>query len=335
MERNTAFKEIAYEDNTIALEDLPFQIVLYPRFAFFGFARKPNAPIFLCSCSREAVENYIRFRTSKQIPLNADPARMFVLDSMYFPRALVEILMKQGRPNDYKIIEFLNFENKLCHECNGIVPKYRYCHEMYGGAFKQNYGWYINKQAYEFGIEPITNRIIPELCPNEVLELVKIDPNYYYELVRTNPAEAEKLRKKFQRQNNQIWNVIENEVRLKFGHKKIGEAWISETILYYIIRNLYPNMTILRHFRPDFLEGLELDIFIKELNVGVEYQGIQHFKAVKHWGGKKALKKLQARDEKKKQICKSLGIHLIYFNYDEGLSKDLVLVKLKKHIEGL
>ena len=130
MERNTSFKEIAYEDNTIALEDLPFQIVLYPRFAFFGFARKPNAPIFLCSCSREAVENYIRFRTSKQIPLNADPARMFVLDSMYFPRALVEILMKQGRPNDYKIIEFLNFENKLCHECNGIVPKYRYCHEM-------------------------------------------------------------------------------------------------------------------------------------------------------------------------------------------------------------
>ena len=148
--------------------------------------------------------------------------------------------------------------------------------------------------------------------------------------MRTNPAEAEKLRKKFQRQNNQIWNVIENEVRLKFGHKKIGEAWISETILYYIIRNLYPNMTILRHFRPDFLEGLELDIFIKELNIGVEYQGIQHFKAVKHWGGKKALKKLQARDEKKKQICKSLGIHLIHFNYDEGLSKDLIQAKFQE-----
>jgi len=33
----------------------------------------------------------------------------------------------------------------------------------------------------------------------------------------------------------------------------------------------------LRHYRPDFLQGLELDIFIDELKIGMEYQGIQHF----------------------------------------------------------
>jgi len=154
------------------------------------------------------------------------------------------------------------------------------------------------------------------------------------ELLRKDPVKADRLWKNFQKQKRMIWNIIENEVREKFGHKKIGEAWTSETILYYIIRSLYPNMTIFRHYRPSFLQGLELDIFIKEFNVGIEYQGIQHFKPVTHWGGKQALEKLQERDKKKKEICNSLGIHLIYFKYNEGLSNELVLKKLRNVMEN-
>ena len=334
-------KEIAYRENTIARENLPLPIVLYPGFygAFFGFQQTEDSPIILCSCAKEAIENYLRFRLSKPIPLNTDPGRMFVLDSMYFPRALVDTLMKRGVQNNYKVINYLLFENNLCHECNGVVPKYRYCHEMYGGAFKQNYGWYINKQAYEFGIEPISNRVIPDVCPREILEIIKLDPietpKRYQELAKTNLAEADRLWKKFQKQNRRIWNIIENEVRQKFGHRKIGEAWTSETILYYIVQSLFQDMTVLRHYRPEFLQGLELDIFIKELKVGIEYQGIQHFEPVDHWGGIEALQKLKARDKKKREICRSLGIDLIYFKYDEGLSNDLVLAKLKKYIERL
>jgi len=332
-------KEIVYRDNTIDRENLPLPIVLYPGFygAFFGFRQTEVSPIILCSCAKEAIENYLRFRISKPIPLNTDPGRMFVLDSMYFPRALVDILMKHNVQNNYKVINHLLFENNLCHECNGVIPKYRYCHEMYGGAFKQNYGWYINKQAYEFGIEPISNRVLPEVCPREILEIIKLDPietpKRYQELVETNPAEADRLWKKFQKQNRRVWNIIENEVRQKFGHRKIGESWTSETILYYIVQSLFQDMTVIRHYRPEFLQGLELDIFIKELKVGIEYQGIQHFEPVDHWGGIKALQKLKARDKKKRDICKSSGIDLIYFKYDEDLSNDLVLAKLKKYIE--
>lgn len=333
-------KEIAYRGNIIAKENLPFPIVLYPGFygAFFGFRQREDSSIVLCSCAKEAIENYLRFRLSKPIPLNTDPGRMFALDSMYFPRALVDTLMKRGVQNNYEVINYLVFESNLCHECNGVVQKYRYCHEMYGGAFKQNYGWYINKQAYEFGIEPISNRVIPEICPQEILEIIKLDPietpKRYLELVKTDPAEADRLMKEFEKQNRQVWNIIENEVRQKFGHRKIGEAWTSETILYYIIWSLFPNMTVLRHYRPDFLQGLEFDIFIKELKVGIEYQGIQHFEPVDHWGGIEALWKLRARDKKKREICSSLGMQLVYFKYDEGLNNELVLAKLKKHIEG-
>jgi hypothetical protein len=334
-------KEIAFQDGTFAIEKLPLPLVLYPGHygTFIGFREKKDySPIILCSCAKEAIENYLKFRLTMTIPLNRYPSRMFILDSLTFPCDLVETLMEQDAPNNYKVINYLMFENKLCHECNKVVPKYRYCHEMYGGEFSQNYGWYIKKQAYEFGVDPSSSRIIPESCPQEILELVKLDPietpKRYQDLVKTNLVESEKLRKEFRTQQRQIWNIIENEVRQKFGHRKIGEAWTSETILYYIIRSLFPNKTIVRHYRPDILQGLELDIFIKELKVGVEYQGVQHFKPIAHWGGEEGLQKLKVRDKRKREICNSLGIQLIYFKYNEGLSNDSVLTKFKKYINS-
>ena len=140
------------------------------------------------------------------------------------------------------------------------------------------------------------------------------------------------MEKELNTQIRNIWNLIENEVRIKFGHKKVGEAWTNETMLYHLICKLYPKLTILRHYHPDFLEGLELDIFIKEANIGVEYQGKQHFEPVEFWGGVEALKKLQKRDKKKKKGCDSQGVTLIYFNYDEGLDDKAVLTKLKTYI---
>jgi len=137
------------------------------------------------------------------------------------------------------------------------------------------------------------------------------------------------LEKKLQKQNRRVWNVIENEVRQKFGHKNIGEAWTSETILYYIIKKLYPKFEILRHYRPKFLERLEIDIFIKDLNIAIEYQGIQHYKPIKHWGGEDALEKLKKRDAKKKNLCEQNNVKLIYFEYNENLSDDYVYKKME------
>ena len=102
------------------------------------------------------------------------------------------------------------------------------------------------------------------------------------------------------------------------------DGWTSETILYTLIRTLFPELTIKRHFRPKYLEGLEIDIYIEEMKLGIEYQGIQHFKPVAHWGGKEALKQLKIRDERKKVLCNNLGIDLVFFNYNEDLSQDFV-----------
>jgi hypothetical protein len=64
-------------------------------------------------------------------------------------------------------------------------------------------------------------------------------------------------------------------------------------------------------------------------------RGIQHFESIDYWGGIDALQKLKVRDKKKKEICDSLGIPIVYFKYNEGLNNDLVLDKLKNHIKGI
>jgi very-short-patch-repair endonuclease len=76
---------------------------------------------------------------------------------------------------------------------------------------------------------------------------------------------------------------------------------------------------------------LEIDVWIPELKVGIEYQGIQHFEVIDHWGGEDGLRKRKENDAKKKKICKSLGYNLIEFRYDENTTEE----KLKRELEHL
>jgi hypothetical protein len=151
-----------------------------------------------------------------------------------------------------------------------VTPKLKYCHKMYGGSFKQSYGWYINKQAYEWGIEPIRPlHYLEDKCPQEVRELFdeELKTHSVFEI-----STSEEISKKWLKQERIVINAAENSVREKFGAKRIGENWVTETILYYMIKSLPNNERVLRHYRPKFLKGLELDIFIPHMHLGIEYQ---------------------------------------------------------------
>ncbi|AKI98195.1 hypothetical protein IX53_01655 [Kosmotoga pacifica] len=72
---------------------------------------------------------------------------------------------------------------------------------------------------------------------------------------------------------------------------------------------------------------------MEELNLGIEYQGEQHFKPIKHWGGESALQKVKERDQRKRNLCESIGIKLIYFYYDEDLTEEYVRNKLENKLD--
>ncbi len=213
---------------------------------------------------------------------------------------------------------------------------YNYCHPMYGGVFEQNYGWYINKQSFEYGVMPVSFKILDDVCPDEVFSLLDIGKKdflaKYNGLSETDLIMAQARDSDFQKATRKIRNIIENEVRVKFGFKKVGEAWANETLLYQLVCETFPKEKIYRHHRPEFLEFLELDIFIPSLNIGIEYQGIQHYKPVEHWGGKTSLEQIIKRDKKKKRLCNMNNIKLVIFYYYEELSRESVENKIKNVI---
>jgi len=330
-------KNIAYQDGIVSRENnLPLPIVYYPGHygAFIGFGQNENTGIFFCSCAKEAIKNYIRFGIECNGAIDSDPQKNFILSEADFPKQIVVNLIGQDSNAVQSIINHLNFKKEICHECNKVTPAYSYCDPMYGGVFEQNFGWYINKQSYEYGVMPVSFKILDDICPDEVFSLLdggkKDFLAKYNGLNETDLLMAQARDSYFQKCSRKIRKIIENEVRVKFDFKKVGEAWATETLLYQLVCQIFPKEKVYRHYRPDFLEYLELDVFLPRLNIGIEYQGIQHSEPVEHWGGKASLTQVIERDKKKRKLCSKNGINLIYFYYYEELSRDLVKNKIKK-----
>ncbi len=108
--------------------------------------------------------------------------------------------------------------------------------------------------------------------------------------------------------------------------------WKTEKELYYIIKNLFVNETVFSHYRVHWLGRLELDVYIDDYKIGIEYQGIQHFIPIEHWGGEQGLAKRCLNDKRKKELCVQNGVHLIYFYYYEKITDDLVRERLLPYI---
>lgn len=51
----------------------------------------------------------------------------------------------------------------------------------------------------------------------------------------------------------------------------------------------------------------------------IEYDGIQHFKAIDYFGGEDGFLKYQARDNIKNNFCKTNNISLLRIRYDQSV----------------
>lgn len=103
---------------------------------------------------------------------------------------------------------------------------------------------------------------------------------------------------------------------------------VSETKMLEIIKKVLPYHKILYRYKPLWLKRMELDVFIPSENIGIEYQGIQHFKPIDFFGGEETYIEQVKRDKLKKEICRNRGVTLIEIYYDEHLSTELIKNKL-------
>lgn len=105
--------------------------------------------------------------------------------------------------------------------------------------------------------------------------------------------------------------------------------WTNESTLFTMAAKLYPDAIYQYHCA--WLNLQSLDIFIPSINVGIEYQGEQHYYPVDVFGGEEGFNSLVKRDRRKEILCKQHGVKLIKWKYDEVLS----ISRLKEKIQDI
>jgi Zn finger protein HypA/HybF involved in hydrogenase expression len=68
---------------------------------------------------------------------------------------------------------------------------------------------------------------------------------------------------------------------------------------------------------------LPFDFFIPSLNICIEYDGIQHFKPLKHFGGNEKFIYRQNNDDIKNKFCQKNNINLLRIKYNEDIIEKL------------
>lgn len=136
-----------------------------------------------------------------------------------------------------------------------------------------------------------------------------------------------------------IVRECENILREENSIPKIGEGWISETILYRQIKEAFPDEKITHHGSPMWLGRQHLDIYFIQKNIGIEYQGLQHNEPVDYFGGIEAFEKQQNLDDKKKRLCEKNNCILIYvypnYNFEEVRYEIETLLREKNLTDNL
>lgn len=130
-----------------------------------------------------------------------------------------------------------------------------------------------------------------------------------------------------------ITRLAENSVREEMGLPNVGEGWLSETELYYSIKQALPDYDVHQHYSPHWLGRQHLDIFIPALRIALEYQGKQHDEPIEFFGGQEGFERNKQRDARKKLLCDKYGVQIIYVRPGYNLSHVLDEVRECSQIE--
>lgn len=126
------------------------------------------------------------------------------------------------------------------------------------------------------------------------------------------------------------------ELEVKKQIRTLGLSWVrrskgrvsrGQAALTYIMRKLLPGEKVVSE--EHIGDRLRLDVYCPKYKLAAEYHGRQHFFYTEHFHGDKyGFYESQARDARKEELCRQLGITLVVFRYDDHLSEDSVYERL-------
>lgn len=217
--------------------------------------------------------------------------------------------LKNLTETDFKTLKIFFPKKEKFMECKRIYEEKEKGNDediYYGGLILRNY------EFQGFSGVPIFS--YPENNPKfeKVLYRTYIDEKVYVPLI---------VMEAFKNEMKRIFRESEDIYREEKDIPKIGEGWVSETELYYKIKDAFPNEQIIHHGRPKWLGRQYLDIYFPKHNIAIEYQGDQHDSPIEYFGGEKGFKHRKELDVKKKEKCRLNNCYLIYvypnYNFKE------------------
>ena len=115
-------------------------------------------------------------------------------------------------------------------------------------------------------------------------------------------------------------------------YHKTKNRWKSEELMYESVKKVFSRNEVVHQHRPYFLHTrngqMSYDVFVYGEKIAFEYQGKQHFEPVEYFGGKEHFEEQRKRDELKLKLSKENGIILIYVNYWEDITTNLIKEKV-------
>ena len=86
----------------------------------------------------------------------------------------------------------------------------------------------------------------------------------------------------------------------------------AEYNFFIKIKDYFPK-AIYNYKNKEIFGRQSLDVYLLEENIGIEFQGMQHFEAISLFGGEKEFKLTVERDLRKIEICKNNDIMLFHY----------------------
>lgn len=192
-------------------------------------------------------------------------------------------------------------KSKLCKSCNNIkTGKIKAEKGIYKGSSNPFYGKTHTKEYKE---QNSTNKLLAtaKKCGFDSYENLTQDVISYLESTGFGPYSAEAQLKYPNINSETIKNVLKKANRLDLITD--NNLSTAEKALVSFIKSHYTGQVIENDRR--ILEGKELDIYLPELNVAIEYNGL-------HWHSEKFVEKTYHRDKYLKCLEKGIKLYTIW-----------------------
>lgn len=337
----------------VVVTSLPLP-VCHVGFAFLAYADDPNAAAFLCECSRRAVGNYVNSslaekRERRRMGGPMPQGRYDCVIDGFFPRVLGEEFWGRGIKNE-DVLGNLRFIPNVCHRCCRAVPPYENIEAA--SYFERVFRRILYRDLYDMGFDFIghplphlSTEFHTHLLPDDFTEIMerhkKMSEIYYGQPAPAMNApagtwrdrhllhqEVARSHREVQRIRKSVCDHAAEKLREHYQFPRFKKWLQRETVLFLNLRSIFRSQEVIRHAKPAFLGGLELDIWIPNERLGVEFQGAQHLQPMEHFGGDVAFQKVQERDARKMKLCQRNGVRLVYFFETDDLNEASVLQRL-------